>query len=358
MTKAYRLLAIAAIFLLAAPGSAQTADGKTAPATDIRHAESGWIFPPSVEGFQRTSDAKVLAPQGDVAVDYERVDGGKRTIASVYVYPSTSSAADADFQGAEAAIVAGLKDQLLSQLWSEGPFRVGTARPLVGEKAFYKIGLGPQSWQTNLYYFETGKWRIKVRVTLQDNDFTVPDSFVRALPWQSLALDNTCSATACQVDRPLPVHAYIPEMLVSMLNSKLPDVFAAKVEPCDPNRLNADIVTPAKTKENGLADPIWVAAQCSPGDGLTVSAVRVVFPPQAITAIEKEAPDGLSLRQPLTYFALRDTKTDSLTEMHDGKLDAAAITAILQRLRNGTHRAFAAGKKGSKPPAPITRFVK
>ena len=139
--------------------------------------------------------------------------------ATVYVYPPDSRAEDASLEGAKAAIVASLKSVPLAQSWSEGPFRAGKEPVLVGEKAFYKIGIGPDSSQTNLYYFDTGKWVVKVRLSAQKTvkgTFQALDTFVRDLPWDSLGLTaESCTGSACRMDRAIAMHGMIPSRFPS-----------------------------------------------------------------------------------------------------------------------------------------------
>ena len=147
--------------LLAQPGQAQP----LRPAADeaVEHTGSGWVFPKHVGDYTRGSDPECIAgTANDCGANYE---DSRAMAATVYVYPDDSPAADASYAGAKAVIEQDLEQQPFAQAWSEGPFRVGSARPLVGEKIFYKIGIGADSTQTSLYFFDTGRWIVKIRIS-------------------------------------------------------------------------------------------------------------------------------------------------------------------------------------------------
>jgi hypothetical protein len=73
--------------------------------------------------------------------------------------------------------------------------------------------------------------------------------------------------------------------------------------------------------------------------------------------IEIQSPDGLSLRDPLTFVVLSNGKNSIYTQMHDGPLDAASVARILEVLRGTRHTIFANGDKHGKNAKPVIRFV-
>lgn len=303
----------------------------------------------------------MIPGSSDYAANYERVDKGVTTLATIYVYPPNSTALDASFPLAKAAVEIGLKGTALAQSWSEGPFRVVGERPLVGNKVFYKIGIGPDSSQTSLYLFETGRWNLKIRITVpkiaEDTTLKV-DGFVRALPWQSLALtDENCTGSACRVDRALAVHGMIPEMLAALLSSKLPSVFADDTADCNPDALASAFTAPYQRNSRNLAEPVAVFARCSPKKGMDASFVRMVFPDEMASKIEMESPDGITLRRPISFVILRDQKSARYTEMHDGTLASGDMAAILARLNGNPRTDFATADRDGRKPKAIIRFI-
>jgi hypothetical protein len=328
----------------------------------IQDTESGWIFPKSVGDFQRVGDPRKISGTRDCTARYERSANGLQSTATVYVYPPDSPAADASLEGAKAAIVSDLKNTPLVQLWSEGPFRAGKTLPLWGEKAFYKIGIGPQSSQTNLYYFDTGKWVVKVRLSVQkteEDTFQKLDAFVRDQPWDSLGLAaDSCSGSACKADRLVAVHGALPEQLAMLLiTSKLKEVFPRKVAPCDAGALESVLTTDSAAQTEGDAQPLQVMSACAPRDGWRASFLRMTLSQDILAMLETRSPDGLSLRGPLSFVALNQGKNTIYTQMHDGKLDAASVGRMLEALKGETHVAFATADKNGKSPKAVPRFI-
>lgn len=343
------LLLFAAAFTVSVPGYAQDA--------------SGWTFPNSVGDFQRVGEAaNVAGTAADTVAQYERSANGSRTAATVYVYPRDSRAADASLEAAKTGIAKSLKSTGLAQLWSEGPFRVGKAPVLVGEKAFYKIGIGPSSTLTNLYYFDTGRWIVKIRMTPQETEedtLQTLDRFVRDQPWDSLGLTaDTCTGVACQVDRPMPTHGSLPERLALMLvSAKLKDVFPKQLPACDAGALetalNATVAAPA----GDAPEPIRIAAACAPSRGMRASFLRMDFDQKIRDMLEREGPDGLSLRGPVSFVVMSNGRDSIYTQMYDGKLDSGTIKGVLETLGGTSHVVFARGDRHGKTPKPVIRFI-
>jgi hypothetical protein len=72
---------------------------------------------------------------------------------------------------------------------SEKPFQVDGAKDASGVKVTYAPKEKSTGVQTNLYYFTTDRWRVKVlastREGVKDDDLAL-DAFVQALPWNTL----------------------------------------------------------------------------------------------------------------------------------------------------------------------------
>ncbi len=358
-----RAALFAAAIALAAFQTAHAEDFQKLTDEAVQHTESGWIFPKAVGDFQRVGDPQVIPGTRDCAAKYERSANGIQSRATVYVYPAESPTADASLDGAKAAIVAYLRSTPLVQLWSEGPFRAGKTQPLVGEKAFYKIGIGPESSQTNLYFFDTGKWVVKARLSVQkteEDTFQKLDAFVRDLPWDSLGLTaDSCTGPACRTDRAIAIHGMLPEQLAMLLiTSKLKEVFPREMPACDAGVLEAALAAESPAQEHGEPQPLQVMAACAPRKGWRASFLRMTLAPDTLKTLETGSPDGLSLRGPISFVALSQGKNTIYTQMHDGKLDAAGVKRVLEALNAETHVVFAtADKNGKNPKAAPPRFI-
>jgi hypothetical protein len=347
----------AMIFVTSSPVSA-SATLENQPDKSVRHKESGWLFPKRVGSMDSLKDAKAIIGTEDVVAGYENGKGENRIIGDVYVYPRTSPALDASYAGANTAIVSLIRGPLsMNQLWSEGPFIVGTDRKLMGRKAFYKLGLGPTSVSTNLYFFDLGKWVVKVRVSGKENADAqkIANAFVKALPWESLKLaEFGCTGFSCTVTTPEPIHGLVPE-IISMLMVDKAGFQAEKVDTiCDPGALVASYAAAPKQGANGLAQPIEKVASCRVGK-VSIGFIRFVLPPEMLSKLE-DSPDGLSLRGPFSFVMAKDGDVTHMAELYDGTLDAAAITAMLSRVKDGKQIDFAT-QAGKDKVQPIIRFI-
>ncbi len=346
---------------LLAVSAAHAASFEVFDGDNVRHLDSGWVFPAAVGGFVRVGDpGGIEGTTVESVASYQRGVEGAQDTATVTVYPPDSPALDASLQAAKSMIVASLKRAPLALSWSEGPFRVGKAPLLVGEKAYYKIGVGPTSSQTNLYYVDTGKWIVKVRMTADkttEGTFQEFDAFVRGLPWESLALTaKTCTGVACQVGRPVPVHGLLPEQLAIMIvNAKVKDVFPRDTPPCEESALESALTAETPPQASGEPEPI--VAVCAPRKGKRASFLRIGLPQDIREKLEKEGPDGLSLRDPLTFVVLSIGKDVYYTQMYDGRLDAATVAQVLKTLEGSQQMIFAKADKDGKHAQPIIRFV-
>jgi hypothetical protein len=324
----------------------------------FEHVASGWVFPKQVGEFVRRDDPRVVDGLQDAYAAYDRTANGLSTYVTVYVYPADSPVADAPLEGARQAIAENLaKSGGLAQVFSEGPFRVGASPELIGEKTFYKIGMGPDSSQTNLYYFDLGKWVVKVRITVQKTEkdtFRLVDAFVRGLPWDELGVSpETCNGDACRLTRPIPVHGLLPEQLALLLvGQKIDPVFPAKPPGCDAEAIAAALAVPA---EEGAT--IRLAASCALKKGIRASFLRVDLAQDMLQTFERDSPDGLSLRGPITFVARGDGKRSTYALMTDGPLDAQAVGQMLETLGGSGPVPFAKADKNGKNPQLEMRLV-
>jgi hypothetical protein len=326
----------------------------------VKHAPSGWVFPGSVGEFVRSGEVEFAGATNDAVAHYERTANGLRNTATIYVYPPNSPAADAPLAGARQAIESGLASAGMAQSWSEGPFKVGKSPELVGEKSFYKIGIGPDSSQTNLYYFDTGRWVVKFRLSVQKTEketFGLLDAFVRDQSWAELGLNaENCTGSACRVTRPIPVHGALPEQLALLLvGAKLKEVFPSRLEACDASALAAALTAP--DAQGAAAEPIRVVAACSQDKRIRASFLRMDLDQEIRDSIESKSPDGLSLRGPITFMARSDGKETIFTTMFDGPLDAAAVEQMVGVLKGKLSTPFATADKNGKNPSLKIRFI-
>ena len=323
----------------------------------LRHKESGWIFPRKVAGFETLGDAKGIDGTDDVAESYSKGKADDLITATVYVYPTNSPALDASYDGAKRAIVASMGQRPLSQLWSEGPFIVGGERKLRGRKAFYKLGIGADSIGTLLYHYDVGDWAVKVRVTGKESleVFKLADAFVRELPWTSLSGSGpNCTGYSCRVTRTEPIHGFVPEVIASLLTGKSGIVADGAEMPCDAAAVAAAFSSPPKPAPGG-ASPVEKVASCKVGD-FDAAFVRVVVPQEMLTKLV-ESPDGLTLSGPFSFVIARKGDVSHYADLHDGVMDAASITAILDRVRQGKQVDFATGEGAKAQPHAVIRFV-
>jgi len=345
--------------LLAQPGQAQP----LRPAADeaVEHTGSGWVFPKHVGDYTRGSDPECIAgTANDCGANYE---DSRAMAATVYVYPDDSPAADASYAGAKAVIEQDLEQQPFAQAWSEGPFRVGSARPLVGEKIFYKIGIGADSTQTSLYFFDTGRWIVKIRISGRTTDASVfrrTDDFVRAQPWDSLDLGaQACTGSACRTERPLAIHGSTPEMLASLLvDQALEEVFPKDLPPCDAVALAAALAAEPRKRADGAPEPVEAVAACSPRRGVKTSFVRLSLSSDVLSKIELDSPDGLSLRGPLSFAVVAEGRSGFLTELRDGMLDEQDAARLIEALDDEARADFATANGDGKHPQLTPRFLR
>ena len=342
--------------------TAYAADFETLADGAIRHTASGWTFPKAVGDFQRVGDPQGIAGTRDGVANYEFTADGNQYSATVYVYPPDSPAEDASLEGAKAALVYRLKAVPLAQSWSEGPFRAGKSPVLVGEKAFYKIGIGPESYQTNLYYFDTGKWVVKFRISVQKSvkgTFQALDTFIRNQPWESLGLTaESCTGSACKTDRAIAMHGMIPEQISLLLvGAKLKEVFPREIPACEAGALESALTAASPAPAADPPEPIEIAAACTPEKGSRASFLRITLAQDMLDKLESESPDGLSLRGPITFVVLNRGKESFYTQMHDGRLDAATIARMLKGFGVGKHVIFARGDKNGMNAKPVSRFI-
>lgn len=330
------------------------------PDNAAQHQQSGWVFPKKVGKLERKSEPTVIAGTNDVVAQYETGKGDNKIVTTVYVYASNSAALDASYDGAKAAIEQRLNGPLgMAQLWSEGPFTVGNTRKLMGRKSFFKGGLGPTSVADTLYHFDTGQWTVKIRMTGREElkSFEIGDAFVKALPWDSLSIaDGQCTGYSCNVERPVPIHGLIPEMLAGLMVQKQGFTVDDSSAECTSSDIIASLAAKPKLNAEGLASPVEKVIDCKAGDQ-NVAFVRFVLPPDMLKKLET-SPDGLTLSGPFTFAMVKTGKDAQLAELHDGKMDEASVDAALARIKASQQVVFSTWRPQTKALDPVIRFVK
>lgn len=142
------------------------------------HVDSGWMFPQDVGGFARVLQPYSIDGNNDAGAEYrqESVPGA----VEVEVYAADSAAADANIDGAKAT--AARKAGEGAKIESEKPLKVGGVDGV-------KIKYATDAEQTNLYYFTTDRWHVKVLARAGKENDKALDAFVQALPWTTLGTD-------------------------------------------------------------------------------------------------------------------------------------------------------------------------
>lgn len=152
------------------------------------HVDSGWMFPKDVGDFARVLQPYSIDGNNDAAgAEYRQESGQLQGAVEVDVYAADSAATDANIDGAKAT--AARKAGESARVESEQPFKIGAAKGLSGVKIKYATDATTSGEQTNLYYFTTDRWRVKVlaRAKLAGNESDKAlDTFVQALPWNTL----------------------------------------------------------------------------------------------------------------------------------------------------------------------------
>lgn len=150
------------------------------------HVDSGWMFPKDVGNFARVLQPYNIDGNNDAGAEY-RQDSGLQGAIEVDVYAADSAAMDATIDGAKST--AARKAGEGAKVESEKPFQLDAAKGLKGVKVKYAADAGTAGQQTNLYYFTTDRWHVKVlaqaRLAANESDQAL-DAFVQALPWNTL----------------------------------------------------------------------------------------------------------------------------------------------------------------------------
>jgi hypothetical protein len=157
----------------------------------FQHHDSGWIFPRQIGEFARIGTPQDVDGTIDVVAYYvsEMPDG--RTTAIVDVYPKDSAAAQARYDDAVAALA--IESHAPVTPLTQSEVRIDGALPLAAVKTFHA--------GSALYFIDTGRWVIKVRVRSErksDASLAASEAFVRQQRWDSLTLTKeTCTGPAC-----------------------------------------------------------------------------------------------------------------------------------------------------------------
>lgn len=154
------------------------------------HVDSGWMFPLNVGGFARVLQPYNIDGNNDAGAEYKQESGLQGAI-EVDVYAAESAATDANIDGAKAT--AARKAGEGAKVESEKPFQLDAAKGLNGVKIKYATDAETSGEQTNLYYFATDRWHVKVLAHAtaagEESDKAL-DAFVQALPWNTLGTNS------------------------------------------------------------------------------------------------------------------------------------------------------------------------
>ena len=151
-----------------------------------RHEYSGWMFPTHVGAFSRTMQPYTIDGNSDVGVQYRAA--GSAVVAVVEVFVADSAAVDAKLEGAKASAASKAGG---STVESEQPFEVDSKTDVHGVKITYAADAKSAGARTNLYYFTSAQWHVKVFAsTTQAQEAKALDAFVQALPWDTLGAER------------------------------------------------------------------------------------------------------------------------------------------------------------------------
>lgn len=147
------------------------------------HVDSGWMFPKDVGEFARVMQPYNIDGNNDAGVEYRQPSGLQ---ADVEIFAADSGAMGATLDGAKSN--ASSKAGEAAHVQSEQPFEVDALKDASGVKITYAAEGKAAEAHTNLYYFTTNRWRVKVLARTQGRgkDDEALDAFVRALPWKTL----------------------------------------------------------------------------------------------------------------------------------------------------------------------------
>lgn len=151
------------------------------------HVDSGWMFPLNVGSFARVLQPYNIDGNNDAGAEYKQASEQMQGMVEVDVYAADSAATDASIDGAKAT--AARKAGEGAKIESEQPFQIAAVKGLQGVRIKYATDAATPGGQTNLYYFTTDRWHVKVlaRAKLAGNESNQAlDAFVQALPWNTL----------------------------------------------------------------------------------------------------------------------------------------------------------------------------
>jgi len=150
------------------------------------HVGSGWMFPMEVGNFARVLQPYSIDGNDDAGAEYEASDSLRGTV-EVDLYAADSAATDASIGGAKATAARRAGEG--ANVESEEPFQLDAAKGLHGVKIKFATNAETSGELTQLYYFTTDRWHVKVmaraRTTGNESDRAL-DAFVQALPWNTL----------------------------------------------------------------------------------------------------------------------------------------------------------------------------
>lgn len=152
------------------------------------HVDSGWMFPKDVHGFARVAQPYNIDGNDDAGVEYRQASGLQ---AEVQIFAADSAAMGATLEGAKSDAASRAGEA--ARVQSEKPFEIDALEAATGVKVTYAADGKSAGVHTNLYYFTTDRWRVKVLASTRDrgkDDDRALDAFVQALPWDSLGTDS------------------------------------------------------------------------------------------------------------------------------------------------------------------------
>jgi hypothetical protein len=153
------------------------------------HMDSGWRFPLQVSNFKRVLQPYTIDGNNDAGVEYRQTSAPNAS-AVVEVYAADSAAPDAQLDGAKAT--AAQKVGAGVRVESEKPFQIDAQSSMRGVKVTYTTEATEPTGLTNLYFFATDRWHVKVLASAPSSGAATDEAveaLVRALPWDTLGTD-------------------------------------------------------------------------------------------------------------------------------------------------------------------------
>jgi hypothetical protein len=145
------------------------------------------MFPVQVGEFTRSRPPYTIDGNNDVGAKYQQPTAS----AIVEIFAADSAASDATLSGAK--VNAARKAGESVHATADEPFRLDAKHDLSGVKISYVPQAQSSGPQTNLYFFATDRWHLKVLVTAPSTSADTGkalDMFVQSLPWNTLGTES------------------------------------------------------------------------------------------------------------------------------------------------------------------------